>query len=324
MRAVVVDRWMDSSELRVREAPDPTPRAGQVVVDVRAAGCNFFDILMPKGEYQVKPPFPFVPGAELAGVVSAVGEGVQSPRVGDRVFAAPGIGAFAERAVVPEAAAWPMPASMSFEEAAGMPIVYPTSWAALVLRANVQPGETVLVHAAAGGVGLAAVQIAVALGARVIATAGGAEKLAVARDAGAEVGIDYRRDDWVDAVREATGGRGADVIYDPVGGDVTDKSLKCIAWNGRLLVIGFASGTIPSVKLNRVLLKNVSLVGLHWGAYAVHEPARVGETFRALFDLYEAGKIRPLVHAAYPLEKLPDALAALGGRRTWGKVVVVP
>jgi NADPH2:quinone reductase len=324
VRAVVVDRWMDPSELVVGEAPDPVPGPGQVLVDVRAAGCNFFDILMAKGQYQVKPRFPFVPGAEVAGVVSAVGPGVTLPALGDRVLAAPGLGAFAERVLVPAAAAWPMPAAMSFEEAAGMPIVYPTSWAALVLRARLRPGETVLVHAAAGGVGLAAVQIAVALGARVIATAGGTEKLAVARDAGAEVVIDYRADDWVDAVRDATDGRGADVIYDSVGGDVTDQSLRCIAWSGRLLVIGFASGVIPAVKLNRVLLKNVSLVGLHWGAYATHEPARVGEAFRALFALYDEGKIRPVVYGAYPLADLPEALAALGGRRTWGKVVVVP
>jgi len=324
MRAIVVDRWMDPSELAVREVPAPTPRPGQVLVDVRAAGCNFFDILMAKGQYQVKPPFPFVPGAEIAGIVSAVGSDVTNVRVGDRVLSAPGIGAFAEQALAPAAAVWRMPDAMSFEEAAGVPIVYPTSWAALVLRAQVQPGETVLVHAAAGGVGLAAVQIAVALGARVVATAGGAEKLAVAREAGAEIAIDYGEDDWVDRVRDATGGRGADVIYDSVGGDVTDKSLKCIAWNGRLLVIGFASGTIPAVKLNRVLLKNVSLVGLHWGAYAVHEPARVAEAFRALFRLYDEGQIAPKVHGTYPLERLPDALAALGGRRTWGKVVVTP
>jgi NADPH2:quinone reductase len=324
MRAIVVDRWMEPSELTVRTAPDPVAGPGRVVVDVRAAGCNFFDMLMAKGEYQVKPPFPFVPGAELAGVVAAVGPDVTGVAVGDRVLAAPGIGAFAERAVVPGAALWPMPAAMSFEEGAALPIVYPTSWAALVLRARVQPGETVLVHAAAGGVGLAAVQIAVALGARVLATAGGAEKLQVARDAGAELAIDYRREDWVAAVKEATGGRGADVIYDSVGGEITDRSLKCIAWNGRLLVIGFASGTIPAVKLNRVLLKNVAIVGLHWGAYATHEPARVAEAFQALFDLYEAGRIRPLVYRAYPLAELPEALAALGGRRTWGKVVVVP
>jgi NADPH2:quinone reductase len=242
MRAVVVDGWTAPSALAVREAPEPVAGPGSLVVDVRAAGCNFFDILMVQGQYQVKPPFPFVPGAELAGTVRAVGAGVDRFAPGDRVFASAGLGAFAERAQVPAVATWKMPDGMSFEEAAGLPIVYPTSYAGLVFRAGLRAGETVLVHAAAGGVGIAAVQIAKALGARVIATAGGAEKLAVAREAGADELIDYRADDWVEAVKRATGGRGADVIYDSVGGDVTDKSLKCIAWNGRLLVIGFASG----------------------------------------------------------------------------------
>jgi NADPH:quinone reductase len=217
-----------------------------------------------------------------------------------------------------------MPEGMSFEAGAALPIVYPTSYMALVLRAALRAGETLLVHAAAGGVGIAAVQIGKALGARVIATAGGAEKLAVARRAGADVAIDYDAGDWVDAVRAATDGRGADVIYDPVGGDVFDASLKCIAWSGRLLVIGFASGRIPEVKLNRVLLKNISLVGLHWGAYAMHEPRRIAETFHALFTLYETGKISPIIFRAYPLAELPDALAALASRRTYGKVVVTP
>jgi|SRR5579862_538892 len=324
MRAIVVDRWMDPRELAPRDVPDPAVGPGMLGVDVRAAGCNFFDILMVRGQYQVKPPFPFVPGAELAGVVREVGPGADGFRVGDRVLASAGLGAFAERAAVPAPAAWRMPDRMSFEAGASLPIVYPTSYAGLVFRAGLRAGETLLVHAAAGGVGIAAVQIGKALGARVIATAGGADKLAVARRVGADVALDYRNDGWVDAVREATGGRGADVIYDSVGGDVTDASLKCIAWNGRLLVIGFASGRIPEVKLNRVLLKNIALVGLHWGAHAMHEPERVRETFRALFALYEEGKIDPVVYRSYPLAELPAALEALGGRQTYGKVVVAP
>jgi len=324
MRAIVVDGWTAPSELAVRDAPEPVAGPGSLVVDVRAAGCNFFDILMVQGQYQVKPPFPFVPGAELAGTVRTVGAGVDRFAPGDRVFASAGLGAFAERAQVPAAATWKMPDGMSFEEAAGLPIVYPTSYAGLVFRAGLRAGETVLVHAAAGGVGIAAVQIAKALGARVIATAGGAEKLAVAQEAGADELIDYRADDWVEAVKRATGGRGADVIYDSVGGDVTDKSLKCIAWNGRLLVIGFASGDIPSVRLNRVLLKNIAIVGLHWGAHVQHEPARIGETFTALFELYAQGKIRPVVFGRYALDELPAALEALGSRRSYGKIVVTP
>jgi len=324
MRAIVVDRRMEPRELALRDVPDPAVGPGMLGVDVHAAGCNFFDILMVRGQYQVKPPFPFTPGAELAGVVREVGAGVEGFAPGDRVLASVPLGAFAERAAVPAAGTWRMPEGMSFEAGAALPIVYPTSYMALVLRAALRAGETLLVHAAAGGVGIAAVQIGKALGARVIATAGGAEKLAVARRAGADVAIDYDAGDWVDTVRTATDGRGADVIYDPVGGDVFDASLKCIAWSGRLLVIGFASGRIPEVKLNRVLLKNISLVGLHWGAYAMHEPHRIAETFRALFALYAAGKIAPMIFRAYPLAELPEALTALGSRRTYGKVVVTP
>jgi NADPH2:quinone reductase len=324
MRAVVVDRWMEPRDLAVREAPEPVLSPGTLAIDVRAAGCNFFDLLMVRGQYQMKPPFPFIPGAELAGVVREVGADVEGFRAGDRIFASAGLGAFAERAVVPARGAWRMPERMSFEEAAGLPIVYPTSYAGLVFRARLEKGETLLVHAAAGGVGIAAVQIGKALGARVIATAGGADKLAVAREAGADVTIDYRTGDWVEEVRTATGGRGADVIYDSVGGDIFDASLKCIAWNGRLLVIGFASGRIPEVKLNRVLLKNIAIVGLHWGAHAMHEPARIGETMDALLALYRDGKIKPVVYRTYPLSELPAALEALGGRQTYGKVVVAP
>jgi NADPH2:quinone reductase len=291
---------------------------------VKAAGCNFFDLLMLQGRYQVKPPFPFVPGAEVAGVVEAVGEGVAGFRAGDRVLASSGLGGFAERAVVPARGAYAMPASMSFEEGAAFPIIYPTGYAGLVHRGRLQPGETLLVHAAAGGVGSAAVQIGKALGARVLATAGGPEKCEVALRAGADVAIDYAADDFVARVKQETGGRGADVIYDSVGGDVFEKSLKCIAWNGRLVVIGFAGGTIPSVAANRILLKNIEVTGLHWGAYAQHQPGAIAEVFAALFALVEAGKIRPLVFRAYPLEDAGRALAELGSRRTWGKVVLAP
>ncbi len=324
MRAVVVDRWMDPSELAVREFPEPVLVPGGALVEVRAAGCNFFDILLVKGEYQAKPPFPFIPGAELAGVVRAVAPDASGVAVGDRVFAGLSMGAFAERAVLPARALRRIPDGMSFEEAAALPVVYPTSWMALVQRARLVRGETLLVHAAAGGVGIAAVQIGRALGARVIATAGGEEKLEVARRAGADVAIDYRDAEWPKRVLEATGGRGADVIYDPVGGDVFDGSLRCIAWSGRLLVIGFASGRIPEVKANRILLKNISVVGLHWGAYAQHEPERIEETFRALERLVHDEQIRPVIFARYPLDQLSAALEALGSRKSYGKVVVAP
>jgi NADPH2:quinone reductase len=324
MRAVVVDRIVEPAELAVSEAPEPSLRPGCLRLEVRAAGCNFFDILMVQGRYQVKPPFPFVPGGELAGRVLEVGEGVAGFAAGDRVMATCGVGGYAERAVVPARSAWRLPEGMSFEEGAAFPIVYPTSWAGLVWRARLEKGETLLVHAAAGGVGLAAVQIAKALGARVIATAGGPEKCEVARAAGADETIDYAREDFVERVKAATGGRGADVVYDSVGGDVFERSLKCLAWNGRLLVVGFASGVIPSVAANRILLKNIAVVGLHWGAYATHEPERVAEAFQALFELYEAGRIRPLIQRAYPLERVAEALADLGSRRSHGKLVLVP
>jgi len=324
MRAVVVDRWMEPAELTVSELPAPVVGPGQLGVEVRAAGCNFFDILLVQGRYQVKPPFPFVPGGELAGVVYEVGAGVTGFAPGDRVLAAVPMGGYAERIAIPAALAHRMPDALGFDEGAALPIVYPTSYAALVYRAALQRGETLLVHAAAGGVGLAALQIGKALGAHVIATAGGADKLRVALEAGADAGIDYEAEDFVERVRELTGGRGADVIYDPVGGDVFDRSLKCIAWNGRLLVIGFASGRIPSVAANRILLKNIAVVGLHWGAYAKHEPARVPETFAALFRLHAEKQIRPVIYQAFPLEQAPAALAALGGRKTHGKVVLHP
>jgi NADPH2:quinone reductase len=324
MRAVVVDRWMEPSELRLTEVPDPKVGAGQIGVDVRAAGCNFFDILIVKGQYQVKPPFPFIPGGEIAGVVNEVGAGVTGFAKGDRVLAAAPMGGYAERIALPAAFAHRMPDAMSFEEGAGFPIVYPTSYAGLVFRANLQPGETLLVHAAAGGVGLAAVQIGNALGATVIATAGGPDKVKIALEAGADHGIDYNAEDFVARVQELTGGKGADVIYDSVGGDVFDRSLKCIAWNGRLLVIGFAGGKIPSVAANRILLKNVAVTGLHWGAYAKHEPQRIPETFAALFRLYEEKKIHPVVYKGYPLAEVSAALAALGSRKTHGKVVLIP
>ena len=324
MRAIVVDRWMEPAELTVSEVPEPVVGPGQLGIEVRAAGCNFFDILLVQGRYQVKPSLPFVPGGEIAGVVRSVGAGVRGFAPGDAVLAAVPMGGYAERIAVPAAFAHRMPDGMTFEEGAAFPIVYPTSYAGLVYRAGLRPGETLLVHAAAGGVGLAAVQIGKALGARVIATAGGADKLHVAMEAGADIGIDYTEEDFVERVKEFTGGRGADVIYDSVGGDVFDRSLKCIAWNGRLLVIGFASGKIPTVAANRILLKNIAVVGLHWGAYAKNEPERVPETFDALFRLYAEKKIRPVVYRAHPLEEAPAALAALGGRKTWGKVVLRP
>ncbi len=324
MRAIAVDRWMEAADLQVSEIAEPETSEGTLKVEVRAAGCNFFDILMVQGKYQVKPPFPFVPGGEISGVVRELGVGVEGFEVGDRILAPAGLGGFAEVAVVPASAACALPDAMSFAEGAALPIVYPTSYAGLVYRADLQAGEDLLVHAAAGGVGIAAVQIGKALGARVIATAGGADKLAIARASGADDLIDYREEDFVAHVMELTGGKGADVIYDSVGGDVFDRSLKCIAWSGRLLVIGFASGRIPEVRVNRILLKNIGVIGLHWGPHVSKEPAKVAETFERLFELYREEKIRPVIFKTYALEDLPVALAELATRKTYGKLIVTP
>lgn len=324
MRAMLVEEWGDPKDLVLRELPDPAPGPGQVAIDVRAIGCNFFDILIGQGKYQVRPPRPFAPGGEVAGVVCALGAGVRDLAVGDRVFAMLGWGGFASRCVAPAAATVRMPDGMSFEHGAAFGVVYQTSYFGLVLRAALQRGETLLVHAAAGGVGLAAVQIGAALGARVLATAGSAAKCEVARAHGAAAAFDASRDDWVEAVKAQTGGRGADVIYDPVGGEITDRSLKCLAFEGRLLVIGFASGSIPSVQLNRVLLKNIAIVGLHWGAYRQHAPEKIPPAMAALFALYAAGQVTPLVSSQYPLARAADALEEIASRRSVGKVLLIP
>ncbi len=324
MRAITVDHWMEPSELRVSEIPEPKAGPGALQVEVRAAGCNFFDTLIVQGKYQVKPAFPFTPGAEISGVVRDVGEGVEEFSVGDRVLAGMQTGGFAETAVIPASCAHLLPDGISFEEGAAIPIIYPTSYAALVFRANLQAGETLLVHAAVGGVGSAALQIGKALGARVIATVGGAEKSEIARSLGADEVVDYRVDDFIARVNEITGSSGADMIYDPVGGDVFDRSLKCIAWNGRLLVVGFASGRIPELKVNRILLKNIAVTGIHWGAYLDNEPERVPETFEGLFALYLEGRIKPLIFNTYALEDLPSALGELASRKTHGKLIITP
>jgi len=302
----------------VRAAP------GQVVIDVGAAGCNFFDILITQGKYQVRPELPFSPGAEVAGIVRELGEGVERFSVGDRVSALLEYGGFASTVAAPQERVFAMPPRMTVEEAAAMGIVYQTSYVGLVHRANLREGETLLVHAAAGGVGLAAVQIGVALGARVIGTAGAPDKLDLVKEHGADVVLNYRDEEWVERVKELTDGRGADVIYDPVGGDTFDLSTKCIAFEGRLLIIGFASGRIPSAKMNRVLVKNFSLVGLHWGLYFEKDPQVLQEAQAALSQLYAVGKIAPLVSATYPLADAKDALDALGARKTTGKVVMIP
>lgn len=324
MKAMVAARWCEPSELEYRDVPDPVPGPGEVLVETRAIGCNFPDILMVQGKYQVKPPLPFSPGHEIAGVVRATGPGVTGVRPGERVIASLEWGGYAERALAAAARVYRIPDVMPFEQAAALLVVYQTGYCALVQRAALQPGEWLLVHGAAGGVGLAAVQLGKALGARVIATAGSPEKLEIARQSGAEVLMDYRTEDWIERVKTVTGGEGADVIYDPVGGDVFDGSTRCIAFEGRLLTIGFAGGRIPTLAINRVLLKNFSVVGVHWGYYQRRGSPLIREWMDALLKLYAEGGIRPVIYRTYPLRQAAAALRALGARESYGKVVLIP
>jgi NADPH2:quinone reductase len=312
--------------LRLEDVDDPAPGPGEVAVRVEACGLNFADILLVQGRYQEKPPLPLTPGLEVAGIVEAVGDGVGDGVVpGARVLALPSLGGgLAERVVVPAAAVLRLPASFPSDEAAALHITYQTSHIALHRRAALQAGETLLVHAGAGGVGSAAIQLGRAAGARVLATAGGADKVGLCRELGAEVAIDYRSEDFGAVVQEQTDGRGADVIYDPVGGDVFDRSRRCIAWEGRLLVIGFSSGRIPEVPANHVLLKNYSVVGVHWGPYSSRDPELIRTTHEELVRLHGEGAVRPLIGRRVPMAEAARALVELGGRRTVGKVVVLP
>jgi NADPH2:quinone reductase len=307
------------------EIPDPEPGPGQVLVRVHAVACNFPDILLCQGRYQEKPEPPFTPGMEIAGEVVAAGEGAVA-RVGDRVLGMPpmGGGGYAELAVLDADATLPWPDGMSAGQAAGMFVTYQTGICALEHRAKLQAGETLLVHAAAGGVGSAAVQLGKALGARVIGTAGGADKCAVARAMGADDVVDYATEDLVTRVKELTGGRGADVIYDPIGGDVFDASRRLVAFEGRILVIGFVAGRFAEAPTNHVLIKNYAVVGVHWAFYRRVAPEWIPRWQGRLNDLWAERKIAPLVGAELPLREAPEALRRLGSRGTTGKVVLVP
>jgi NADPH:quinone reductase len=315
MRAWRVHELGDPSAMTLDEVPVPTPGEGQVLVRVTGTALNFPDVLMAMGAYQVRPPLPYIPGVELCGVVEGTGQ---------RVLGAPsdGHGAFAEYVLMDAAGAWPVPEGMPDEKAAALYLTYQTGHVGLHRRANLQAGEWLLVHAGAGGVGSAAIQLGKAAGARVIATAGGPEKVEVCRQLGADHVVDYTAEDFVPVVKEVTGGHGADVVYDPVGGDVFDRSRRCIAFEGRLVVVGFTSGRIPEAPANHVLIKNYSVVGLHWGLYRTHDPAIFGRVHEELTRLWQAGSIDPLVSQVLPLEEAPRALAALGARATVGKVVL--
>jgi NADPH2:quinone reductase len=318
MRAWRVHELGDPSEvMSFDEVDQPTPGAGQVLVKVRAAALNFPDVLMAMGKYQEKPPLPFTPGVELCGEIVETGQRVIGSPAG-------GPGAFAEYALMDDAAAFPVPDGMSDEKAASLYLTYQTGYVGLHRRAHLQAGETLLVHAGAGGVGTAAIQLGKAAGATVIATAGGARKTEVCASLGADHVIDYTTEDFVPIVKELTGGRGADVIYDPVGGDVFDKSRKCIAFEGRLVVVGFTSGRIPEAPANHLLVKNYSVVGLHWGLYRKYDRSVFAETHEQLVRLVQDGSVDPLVGEVLPMDQAPQALLRLASRETVGKVVLVP
>ncbi|WP_122709482.1 NADPH:quinone oxidoreductase family protein [Pseudomonas viridiflava] len=322
MKALLCKAFGPASTLVLEDIPAPDVKKNEILLDIHAAGVNFPDTLIIEGKYQFKPPFPFSPGGEAAGVISAVGENVTHLKPGDRVMALTGWGSFAEQVAVPNYNVLPIPESMDFTIAAAFSMTYGTSMHALKQRANLQPGETLLVLGASGGVGLAAVEIGKALGARVIAAASSAEKLEVAKNAGADELINYTDTSLKDEIKRITNGNGADVIYDPVGGDLFDQAIRAIAWNGRLLVVGFASGRIPELPVNLTLLKGASVVGVFWGSFAQRQPQDNAANFKQLFAWFEEGKLKPLVSQVYPLERAGEAIDALGQRRAVGKVVV--
>lgn len=309
--------------LRFGEAPRPEPEPGTALIRVRAAGVSFAQTLRIAGTYQIRDPLPFTPGTDAAGEVVAVGPDCPY-RVGQRIMGAGQRGAYAEYSLLSAADAMAMPEGMPEADGAAFVNAYQTAYAGVVYQGRLQPGEALLVHGAAGGVGLAAVQLGKALGARVIATAGSAEKLAACRAQGAELAIDYTREDWVQAVLEHTAGHGADVIYDPVGGDVFDKSRRCIAFDGRLVVVGFASGRIPEIAVNRMLLRTFSVTGFTLHGYKQHRPDLLSQARQHLFELYAQGRIQPVISHRLPLSRLVEALELVERRKAIGKIVLVP
>ena len=326
VKAWVVRELGGPDVLRLEDVDAGEPADGFIPIAVRAAAINFPDALMVAGTYQTKPALPFVPGVEVSGEVVAAPPS-SGFKAGDRVMAlldSGGLtrGGYSQIADAAPVAVSPMPIGMSFEDAAGFTLTYQTGWFGLHRRAQLQPGETLLVHAGAGGVGTAAIQLGKAAGATVLATASTDEKLDVCRRMGADHVINYKTQDFADEVKQLTGGRGVDVIFDPVGGDVYDRSTKCIAFEGRIVIVGFTSGRIPQAAANHVLVKNYSVVGLHWGLYRSRGPELIPIAARALCDLYESGKIKPFISVCMPLAQAPAALASVAGGRSTGKVIL--
>jgi NADPH2:quinone reductase len=324
MKAILCKAWGLPDTLVVEELPDVSPGPGQVAIDVQAAGVNFPDVLIIQNKYQFKPELPFTPGSELAGIVRAVGDGVTQVKVGDKVLVFVSQGAFAQQIVVPAQTVMPMPPGLDFDTAAAVTLTYGTSHHAVVDRAQLKAGETMLVLGAAGGVGLAAIEIGKALGARVIAAASTDDKLEICKDHGADATINYSKEDLREAIKAATAGKGPDVIYDPVGGIYAEPAFRSIGWRGRYLVVGFANGEIPKLPLNLALLKGASLVGVFWGEFARREPKANLAAMHQLMGWMAEGKIKPHISGRYALAETPQALKDMAARKVTGKVVIQP
>jgi NADPH2:quinone reductase len=324
MKALICREYGPPENLTVQDMPDLQPGAGEVVVRVRAAGVNFPDALIVQNLYQFKPTPPFSPGGETAGEVLAIGEGVTRVKVGDRVIALTIWGGFAEQVLAKQEQVIPMPEGLSFEVAGSLLLTYGTCLHALRDRAQLQPGQTVLVLGAAGGIGIATIELAKAMGARVIAAASTAEKLATCRAQGADEVINYRQQNLRDEVKRLTGGRGVDVVMDPVGGDYAEQALRSMAWRGRYLVVGFTDGQIPRLPLNLVLLKGCAIVGVFWGDFIQREPQAAQVDLRDLIQMLAKGQIKPLISGRYSLQEAPQAILELSQRRAQGKLIVLP
>ena len=324
MKALMCEAFGPIETLQVREVPSPVPGPKQLVIQVKSAGVNYPDALMVQGRYQVRPPLPFAPGAEIAGVVKAVGAEARQFSVGDRVMALVSTGGFAEECVADAARTLPLPQGMDFDTGAALMLTYCTSLHALKDVGALQPGETLVVLGAAGGVGVSAIEVGKAMGARVIAAASSEEKLALCRQVGADDTINYTTENLKDRINELTGGKGADMVYDPVGGSYTEQALRAIAWRGKLLVIGFAAGEIPKIPLNLALLKERQILGVYWGDSTKHDPEGHQANLRQLEAWFVAGRIRPVVSERFPLERGREAIALIANRGAKGKIVVVP
>jgi NADPH:quinone reductase len=324
MKALLCTRYGTADDLVLADIDDPLPGSGEAVVRIHAAALNFFDTLIIAGKYQTKPEMPFSPAAEFAGIVERLGEGVTNLKVGDRVLGYSRYGAARERIAVAAIKLIKLPDSLDFDHAAGLCVTYGTTLHALKDRARLKPGETLAVLGASGGVGLAAIELGKLVGARVIACASSAEKIAFAKKHGADEGIDYTSEDLKEALRRVTGGKGADVIYDPVGGAYTEAALRSIAWEGRFLVIGFAAGEIPKMPLNLALLKGCDIRGVFWGAWARLNPEKNRANLEKLVKWTAEGKISSHVDRTFPLAQTADALKVLAGRKAMGKVILHP